>query len=298
MLVEISNPPSPSCALSSPPASPPSKRAKKAQPAPPSASSSAPPSASAAAGPSAPPSASAAVGPSAPPSAAAAAGPSSLGSAQSSAPPSAAAGPPSGPSSAPPSDQEEDDDDTEYPLVADFFLEKDPKTNRHKWLVHYYKHLFTPDAGFHKDKNRLQHASQVKRIIEQTNPNGEDITFMADDEGSRIWIDWVVPNLKAKKPGMVKSYLTSLEIFLGYVTKKGRRPYLPPLDPEVKDELFDFGEKLKKWRQCVTKETSSLKWDRYRQESDTLLTNNDVYVPLRQNCRRVVYARKPEGAGS
>lgn len=112
--------------------------------------------------------------------------------------------------------------------MADFFQEKDPKTNRHKWLVYYYRHLFTPDVGFHKDKNRLQHASQVKRIMEETDPGSDDITFITEDEGCKIWIDWVVPNLKAKKPGTVKSYLTSLEIFLTYVTRKGKRNYLPP----------------------------------------------------------------------
>ena len=242
--------------------------------APPSAAaapSSAPPTAAAAshAKSRAKPSDAAASSSTAPPSAA---GPSSSAAAA-----AAAAQPPSAQLSAPPSDQEEDDDESDYPLVEDFFLEKDPKTNRHKWLVLYYRHLFTPNAGFHKERNRLQHASQVRRIIEQTDPNGDDISFMADDEGSRIWIDWVVPKMKTLKPGTVKSYLTSLEIFINYVTKKGKHPHLPPLDPDVKDQLFDLGENLKKWRRCVTKETSAQKWDRYQQESETLLSTDDVH---------------------
>ncbi len=300
-IVEIKNPPSPSSRSPSPspPASPPSKRARKLGsddeqesivPSPPSKRARKPPElesdddegenivppmpnkrpVSVARARPAPPSA----GPPAPPSAAA--GKSPLRSP---------------PLPAPPSDQEEDDDDdSEYPLVADFFQEKDPKTNRHKWLVHYYRHLFTPDAGFHKDKNRLQHASQGKRILEETDPGGDDITFIADDEGSKIWIDWVVPNLKTKKPGTVKSYLTSLEIFLTYVTRKGKRNYLPTLDPDVKNELFDLALNLKKWRRCVTKETSSAKWDRYLDESDTLLTTNDVHEIM--NSEPAVEGRK------
>lgn len=83
-----------------------------------------------------------------------------------------------------PSDQEEDNDDD--PFLADFFQGKDPKTNRHKWLVCYYCNLFSPDSGFHKNKNRLQHASQVRRIMEETDPSGDDITFMAEDRLDRL----------------------------------------------------------------------------------------------------------------
>ena len=178
----------------------------------------------------------------------------------------------------PPVDDSDDQsgDDDEYPMSADFFEEKNPRSNRHKWLVHFYRHLFTPAAGFHKDRNRLQHANQVKRLLEESDPRGNDIDFIADDEGNRVWIDWVIPNLRKRKPGTVKSYLTSFELFLNYVSKKGTRPYLPYLDPEVKNELFDLSNSLNKWRRCITKETAPDKWDRYLDEADHLLTNEEV----------------------
>ena len=169
-----------------------------------------------------------------------------------------------------------DDDDSEYPMAEDYFKEKNPKSNRHKWLRNFYRYLFTPAAGFHKERNRLQHACQVKCLLEESDPDGDDIAFLAQEEGSKLWVDWVIPNLKKKKPGTLKSYLTSFELFLEYVTKKGSWPHLPKLDTEVFNQLFDLGNSLKKWRQCITKETSSEKWDRYLDESQHLLTTTDV----------------------
>ena len=173
-------------------------------------------------------------------------------------------------------EDESDEDESSYGIVEDFFEEKNPKTNRHKWLCFFYRYLFTPTAGFHKDRNRLQHACQVKRLIEETDPKGNDILFIVEDESNRVWVDWVIPNLKKKKAGTLKSYLTSFEMFLEYVSMKGKRPHLPVLDIDVKNKLFDLCNGLKKWRRCITKETTSSKWDRYLNESDHLLTNDEV----------------------
>ena len=79
-----------------------------------------------------------------------------------------------------------------------------------------------------------------------------------------------------KKPGTLKSYLTSFELFLDYVLMKGTRPHLPEWDPEVKKQLSDLCKGLKKWWRCINKETTSVKWDRYLNESDQLLTNDEV----------------------
>ena len=161
-------------------------------------------------------------------------------------------------------------------MKVDYFTEDEPKTKRHKWLVYYYRYLFTPDAGFHQDKNRLQHASQVKTILFETDPTGDDIAFLAEEEGNRVWVDWVVPNINKKAAGTLKSYLTSLQKFLEYVTKKGTRSYLPPLEDETKNTLFDVAVSLKGWRRYITKETASEKWEKYLNECDTLLTNKEV----------------------
>ena len=65
---------------------------------------------------------------------------------------------------------EDPEDDSEYLMAKDFFEERDPKNNRHKWLCYFYRYLFTPTAGFHKDRNRLQHANHVRKLIEETDP--------------------------------------------------------------------------------------------------------------------------------
>ena len=169
-----------------------------------------------------------------------------------------------------------DEDESEYPMAADFFEEKNPKTNHHKWLCYFYRYLFTPSASFQKDRNRLQHACQVKKLIKETDPHGNDIFFLVEEEGNRVWVDWVIPNLQKKEAGTLKSYLTSFQIFLAYISKKGKTPHLPVLDMEVKHQLFDLCNSLKKWRRCITKETTAAKWDRYLDEFELLLTNEEV----------------------
>ena len=69
-------------------------------------------------------------------------------------------------------DLEDDCDEPDYAMKEDYFNETEPNSNRHKWLIAYYKCLFTPSAGFHKDRNRLQHASQVKTILAETTQKG------------------------------------------------------------------------------------------------------------------------------
>ena len=124
--------------------------------------------------------------------------------------------------SKPPNDNvSDDDDDTVHCMQEDFFKDPNSRTDRHMWLIGFYKYLFTPAAGFHKERNRLQHASQVRTILEEIEPKGDDITIIADEEGNKVWLDWVMPNLTKKAGGTLKSYLGSLQKFLEYVTKKG-----------------------------------------------------------------------------
>ena len=63
--------------------------------------------------------------------------------------PSTSSDPVAGPSPSKPSEISEansDQEDSCYMMSADFFEEKDPKTNRHKWLCSFYRYLFTPTA--------------------------------------------------------------------------------------------------------------------------------------------------------
>ena len=116
---------------------------------------------------------------------------------------------------------------------------------------------------------------QVKTILEDIDPSGDNILILAEEEGNHVWVDWVIPNLKKKAAGTIKSYLTSLQKFLEYVTKKGKRPHLPVLDDDTRNMLFDLALSLKGWRRYITKETSSERRDKYLNECDMLLTNPD-----------------------
>ena len=187
-------------------------------------------------------------------------------------------------------DLEDDCDEPDYAMKEDYFKETEPNSNRHKWLIAYYKYLFTPSAGFHKERNRLQHASQVKTILEETDPKGDDIVFLAEEEGNRVWVDWVVPNLKKKGAGTLKSYLTSLQMFLEYATKKGKRPNLPSLSDEDRNTLSDLAGSLKGWWRHITKKTSSAEWDKYLDECEHLLTNKEVHDIM--NSEAAVEGRK------
>lgn len=61
------------------------------------------------------------------------------------------------------------------------------------------------------------HACQVKKLLEEVDPHRDDIVLLAKEKGNRALVDWVIPNFRKKKPGTLKSYLTSFQIFLDYV---------------------------------------------------------------------------------
>lgn len=89
------------------------------------------------------------------------------------------------------------DGDTVYPTKTDYFNEEHPSTKPHIWFAD-FNYLFTLAAGFHQDKNCLQHVCQVRTMLEDIDPSGEDIVILAEDEGNKVWLDWVIPNLKNK----------------------------------------------------------------------------------------------------
>lgn len=77
-------------------------------------------------------------------------------------------------------------------MQQEYFTDQRPKSNRHKWLVVFYKYLMTPSTSFHKDRNRLQHASQVRAILNNIDPNGDDVHVLVEEEGNKVWLEWVV----------------------------------------------------------------------------------------------------------
>lgn len=70
------------------------------------------------------------------------------------------------------------EDDYPNPNQEAYFIDKQPISNRHKWLAGFYEYLLTPAAGFHQERNRLQHATQVRNIVNEIDPKGNDILFL------------------------------------------------------------------------------------------------------------------------
>lgn len=63
------------------------------------------------------------------------------------------------------------DSDPDYEHEEDFstyFEDPNPANDRQKWLAGFYRYLNTPDCGQKRNKNRHQHASQVRKVLEET----------------------------------------------------------------------------------------------------------------------------------
>lgn len=86
-----------------------------------------------------------------------------------------------------------------------YFTAVHPSTTRHRWLVLFYEFLTQPTAGDKKRSIRLQHASQMRLLLEPINPKGDDILHLLDDQGDAVWKQWVKPHLTngTKKPGTI-----------------------------------------------------------------------------------------------
>ena len=117
--------------------------------------------------------------------------------------------------------------------ATQYFTCAHPKTNRHRWLVGFYQYLTRPTAGDKKQAIRLQHAVQMRKLLEAIDPGGDDIMCLLANEGDEVWSGWVKPHLKAgtKKPGTLISYLTSYEKFLSFVTHERFNKTAPPIHP-------------------------------------------------------------------
>ena len=82
--------------------------------------------------------------------------------------------------------EERDDEEESCPddeRTIDNPTASSPKDKMQTWLGLFYKYLNTPDCGRKRDKNRLQHATHVRTIIENFNPKGKDIEILSKDEG-------------------------------------------------------------------------------------------------------------------
>lgn len=118
----------------------------------------------------------------------------------------------------------------------------------------------------------------MRMLLEFIDPNGDDITCLAEDQGDAVWKRWVRPMLdgKKKKPGTVVSYLTSYEKFLTYVTNDRYSRFGPPLHEDFKKVITIVLSEIKGWRSTVDSQTQDIQNQRYLDETEGLLTAEEL----------------------
>ena len=82
-------------------------------------------------------------------------------------------------------------------MVSEYSKATSFKNERHRWMCLFYQQLNKPDLGRQKGRNRLLHASHVRKILEDLEPTGTNIDVLSGDEGNIVWTDWVDPKMES-----------------------------------------------------------------------------------------------------
>ena len=187
------------------------------------------------------------------------------------------ASPPLPASSPLPSEPSSCEEENHYSNRQAYYTEQHPRNDRHRWLVLFYQHLSLPDCGRKKNKNRLQHAEHVRKILNDLDPDGVSIDILSEDEGYIVWTQWVDPNLDYLRSGTIRSYLGSLESFLNFVTlERVRKGTVPEVHDDVLKICRNTIKRVKGWRKTVDLETRPQRTERLLDECDKILKTSDV----------------------
>jgi len=177
-----------------------------------------------------------------------------------------------------PSEPEDQSDASFDPVASNisaeqFFTTTMLENPRHKWLTGFYNYLSRPAMSDKKKAICLQHARQMRILLDYIDPKGDDITCLAQDEGDAVSKRWLKPTLNSgsKKAGTVISYLTTFEKFLTYVTNPRYNQSGPALHPDF-DIFRQVLPEIKGWRSTVDSHTQAEQNQRFMVESDALLT--------------------------
>lgn len=84
--------------------------------------------------------------------------------------------------------------------------------------------------------------------------------MLSKDDGCKVWLDWVVPNLTKWAAGTLKSYLNSLHTFLEFVLNMGKKADLPDMPETERKSLDEVHNSLKGWRWMITNETLAARY--------------------------------------
>lgn len=175
------------------------------------------------------------------------------------------------------SSSSEDEEDSSDDSPSAFFSGEKPSNNRHWWLLPFYQYLPLPDCERKRSKNRLQHASHIRTIIEYLDPKGNDIKILAADEGYTVWTDFVDPKMDVLKGVTIHSYLGSCETFLQFATtERAQKGLVPELDEDSLRIFRNLIPRLNGWRHTVLVEKNIERTSDILHECDTHLTNEDA----------------------
>ena len=161
-----------------------------------------------------------------------------------------------------------------------YFSAKSFSSDRHQWLCGFFNYLSLPNAGYKKEPQHLQHASQVKLLLEALAADQDDLECLGAENGNALWLKWVDKHLKekTKAPGTLILYLCSLEMFLTYLTGRKYDPKkMPCLSPDLKDTFRSLIPALRGWRACIDSYTQDAPLRNYFAECDSLITTQEIY---------------------
>lgn len=110
-------------------------------------------------------------------------------------------------------------------------------------------------------------------------PDDGDLECLGEDNGDSVWLRWVEKHLQehTKAPGTLAPYLTSMQIFLTYVTRWKYDPRsMPPLSPTLKETFVDIIPALRGWRACMDSFTQDSQMQKYIAECNSLTTTEEI----------------------
>ena len=134
-----------------------------------------------------------------------------------------------------------------------------------------------PDCGRKKNRNRLQHAEHIRRILNDLDPDGVGRDILSEDKGYIVWTQWVDPNMDYLRFGTIRSYLGSLDSFLNFVTLECvRKGTVPEVHNDALRIFRNTIKRVKGWRKTVDLETRPQRTERLLDECDRTLKTADV----------------------
>ena len=137
-----------------------------------------------------------------------------------------------------------------------------------------------PEWGHLKLRHAVSHAQNVRKILEDLDPGHESINCLFKEGGIQICKQWATPILDAKKkrPGTIKSYLTSVVKFLEFLHDAYDREMegLPNIGKEKKAKLQPLIQRVKTWGSSISRIYECDRWQKILEDSRNAISPADT----------------------